>query len=315
MIGFRIGMGRRFGSVAVALALGGAVSIASTPEVASASPKVADACGVLDAKEVRSVLGATSVSGTPKPLATTTGTATQCSWTVDGTSSALGVQLARLGKGKAKPAYDATGSTTETPGQVGGIGKAAKYGTVLGLVVLVDSSSVLRVALATNVSPRERQQQDVLLARYAVPRVTGAKKPATTRSVGTATGTAGSASSTNGEVTLTGTYDGQWVQYHEDATGRDYSIDCTYVMTAQGRRQFVGGSSIADTDTGVLYLWLGTGTPPDVEDPGFGDNPEVIEPGDAVVVKGTPRAAALEQVACGTSELPVVAGNAGVSRG
>ena len=314
MTGFRIGRIRTLGAVAVTLALSGAVSTAATG-VASGAAKMADACGVLDAKEVRSVLGAKSASGTPKPLPAASGSATQCVWTVDGTPSALGVQLARYGKGKAKPAYDATTSNTETPGQVGGLGKAAKYGTVLGLVVLVDGSSVLRVALATNVSPRERQQQDVLLARSAVPRVTGAKKPATTRSVGTTSGAAGSGSTANGQVTLTGTYDGKWVQYHEDATGRDYSIDCTFVVTAQGRRQFLGGSSIANTDTGVLYLWLGSGMTPDVEDPGFADDPDIIQPGDAIVVKGTPGADALEQAACGTTEPPVVAGNAGVSKG
>src|SRR5262245_17128458 len=238
--GSGIGRGRKVGAVAVALALSGAVGTAATG-VASGATKAADAGGVLEAKEVRSVLGATSVSGAPKPLPSTTGAATECSWTVDGAPAALGVQLARFGKGKAKPAYDATGSASETPGQVGGLGKAAKYGTVLGLIVLVDSSSVLRVALATNVSPLERQEQAFLLARDAVPRVTGAKKPAKTRSVGTATSAAGSSSSTNGPVTLTGTYDGKWVQYHEDSTGRDYSIDCTFVVTAQGRRQFVGG--------------------------------------------------------------------------
>ena len=321
MPGFGIARGRKIGAVAVALALGGAAGTVATGAtgVAAAAVKPADACGVLDAKEVRSVLGATSVSaGAAKPLPTTTGSATECSWTVDGAPGALGLQLARVPKGKAKRSYDATAaSPAETPAQVGGIGKAAKYGTVLGLIVLVDSSSVLRVALANNGSPRDRQEQAVLLARDAVPRVTGAKKPATTRSAGTSTGGAGSASSANGTVTLTGPYDGKWVQYHEDATGRDYSIDCTYVMTAQGRRQFVGGSSIADTETGALYLWLGTGTgmPPDVGDPGFADDPDVIEPGDTITVKGTPRADPLEQAACGTSEPPVLAGNAGVSKG
>jgi hypothetical protein len=75
------------------------------------------------------------------------------------------------------------------------------------------------------------------------------------------------------------------------------------------------GRSIANTDTEVFYLWLGTGMSPDIEDPGFADSPHIIEPGDAIVVKGTPRADALTQAACGTSEPPVVAGNAGVARG
>jgi len=301
------------------MALSAGVLGAGTTEAGAGARKPADACGLLEAKEVRSVLAASSVSGTPKPLPATTGTATQCSWTVDGAPSALAVQLARVGKGKAKAVYDATGSPSETPGQVGGLGKAAKFGTVIGLVVLVDGSSVLRVAPPNDGTPPERERRAILLARDAVPRVTGAKKPATVRSVGSSTGATtgagGSAASATGTVTLTGTYDGKWVQYHEDATGRDYSIDCTFVVTPQGRRQFIGGSSTANTDTGVLYLWVGTGTAPDLEDPGFADDPGIIKPGDAIVVQGAPRADALAQAACGTSEPPVLAGDAGVSKG
>jgi hypothetical protein len=107
---------------------------------------------------------------------------TECAWTADG-ATALAVDFIRGHDMKAL--YDqTTASTGTTP--VSGVGKAAKFADVLGLVILVDTSTAIRIAGPT-------QAVDTTLAKLAIARATGAKKPAP--SLSSTAASAGSGSS------------------------------------------------------------------------------------------------------------------------
>ncbi len=146
------------------------IAIPATAGAKTVKPK--DACALLAASEVGRALGATSVAGVVTKLPTQVKgvTATECAWTADGASTVgLGADLFR-GPGM-KSLYDqSTASSGTTP--VSGVGKAAKFGNGLGLVILVDATTAIRLAGPT-------QPVDEALAKLAVPRATGAKKPAT----------------------------------------------------------------------------------------------------------------------------------------
>jgi hypothetical protein len=178
------------------VALIATMAVIAIPATAGAKTvKAKDACALLAAGEVGRALGATSVAGAVTKLPTQVKgvTATECSWTADGASTvALGVDLLR-GPGM-KSLYDqSTTSSGTTP--VSGVGKAAKFGAGLGLVILVDATTAIRLTGPT-------QPVDETLAKLAVPRATGAKKPATSLSTGGATAAPGSSGSGKVSVDL-----------------------------------------------------------------------------------------------------------------
>jgi hypothetical protein len=171
------------------------IAIPATAEAKTAKAK--DACALLAAGEVGKALGVTAVAGAvtklPSQIAGVTGT--ECAWSVAGTPGAgLVVDLLR-GPGMQSLYDQSTISSGTTP--VAGIGKAAKFGeSPLGLVILVDASTAIRI---TN----PPQAVVTALAKLAVPRATGAKKPATSLSTGGATATtAAPAPSASGKVSV-----------------------------------------------------------------------------------------------------------------
>lgn len=164
------------------------ISPASATSASKAkSAKAKNACQTVAASDVQQVFGVPSVSGASAIVATPIKgtTYTTCDWktvgseTVDGSLAAEGTSLVTLSLIRGpdmKTQFDQASSAAGTA-VVPGFGKAAKYAPGLGLVVLVDATTILRVA-ATGVTPERAQAASEAVAKVGVLRATGAKKAA-----------------------------------------------------------------------------------------------------------------------------------------
>ena len=143
------------------VALVATMAVIAIPATAEAKTvKAKNASALLAASEVGKALGATVSSAvTTLPTQTTGVTGTESAWTADGaTNPGLAIDLVR-GPGM-KSLYDQTTlSSGTTP--VSGFGKAAKFGETIGLVILVDASTAVRITIPT-------QAVDEKLAKLAV---------------------------------------------------------------------------------------------------------------------------------------------------
>jgi len=169
--------------VATAAATCALIPSASASTATAKPAKFKSACSLLTTSEVSKVMGVPATGKADDPQGTN---ATQCSWITTATGDAntaigvadgsgiLGALLLRGQTAKGQFEQASVGNAT-TP--VAGLGKAAKYGEGIGLVLLVDANTVIDIGAAGKDLPSAQAASEAL-AKLAIARLQGRLKPA-----------------------------------------------------------------------------------------------------------------------------------------